>query len=267
MLHLSIPAWGPTTHPSACASSASLFKQTALGFSLTWAPSRASHPASIPALPGRAPGSHPAPLGRQCSSQQPQASLSPCKGHVLWVTVRSCKELIRGEGSCSCVTDGISETAAGHPNQKELEVKCKGSLEPFWMVAGLAAGELGLLGGCQVSSLQGAGGASPALPRAVQSSAALQTLRFQPCCPQCSLCITHWGLWLHRAGLWCLKHGSLATAQGDFEKLDHASFWWERTVCTPWPSAAFSSCGVGRRQDLLSSLKSDFHLPALENYR
>lgn len=171
MLHLSVPAWGPTTHPSACASSASLFKQTALGFSLTWAPSRASHPASIPALPGRAPGSHPAPLGRQCSSQQPQASLSPCKGQVLWVTVRSCKELIQGEGSCSCVTDGISETAAGHPNQKELEVKCKGSLEPFWMVAGLAAGELGLLGGCQVSSLQGAGGASPALPRAVQSSA------------------------------------------------------------------------------------------------
>lgn len=61
-----------------------------------------------------------------------------------------------------------------------------------------------------------------------------------------------------------MEHGSLATAQGDFEKLDHASFWWERT---PLPSAAFSGCGVGRRQDLLSSLKSDFNLPALENYR
>lgn len=119
VLHLSVPAWGPTTHPGACTFSATLFKQTALGFSLTWAPSRASHPASIPTLPGKAPGAQPAPLASLCSSQHPQASLSPCEGQVLQVTLRSCEELIRREGSCSCITDGISEAAAGHPHQKE----------------------------------------------------------------------------------------------------------------------------------------------------
>lgn len=95
------------------------FKQTALGFSVTWAPSHLSHPASIPALPGMVPGSQPAPLASQCSSQHPRASPSPCEGQVLQVTVRRCGELIRREGSCSCITDGISEAAAGHPKQKE----------------------------------------------------------------------------------------------------------------------------------------------------
>lgn len=56
-------------------------------------------------------------LGSQGSSQHPQAPLSPCK--VLQVTMRSCEELIQGERSCSCITDGISEAAAGHPEQEE----------------------------------------------------------------------------------------------------------------------------------------------------
>lgn len=72
---------------------------------------------TLPALPGKAPGAQAAPFARQCSSQHPQASLTPCK--VLQVTVRSCGELIQREGSCSCIPDGISEAAAGHPKQKE----------------------------------------------------------------------------------------------------------------------------------------------------
>lgn len=112
VLHLSVPSWASTTHPGACTFSTTLFKQTALGFSLTWAPSRASHPASIPRIPASTP------------CQAVQLSAAPgtpesLQGQVLQVTVRSCEELIRREGSCSCITDGISGAAAGHPNQKE----------------------------------------------------------------------------------------------------------------------------------------------------
>lgn len=102
-------------------------------------------------------------------------------------------------------------------------------------------------------------------PELCRAQLGLQTLRVQPCC---SLCITHWGLWLHRAGLWHLERGRLATAKGDFGRLDIASFWWERTVSTLLGLQQLSPVvewGEGRhKQDLLSSLKSDFNLPALE---
>lgn len=105
-------------------------------------------------------------------------------------------------------------------------------------------------------------------PEQCRAQLGLQTLRFQPCCSQCSLCIARWGLWLHRAGLWHLECGGLATAKGDLGRLDLADFWWERMVSMLLGLQQHSPAvewGEGRhKQDILSSLKPDFNLPTLE---
>lgn len=107
-------------------------------------------------------------------------------------------------------------------SRRKLQVECEGSLEPFWMAAGEpglpCGGEDGL--GCRCSqaakaaACRGLGGPCCPCPELCRAQLGLQTLRFQPCCSQCSLCITLWGLCLHRAGLWHSELGSLATAKG-----------------------------------------------------
>lgn len=60
----------------------------------------------------------------------------------------------------------------------------------------------------------------------------------------------------------------MATAKGDFGRLNLANFWWQRIVSALLGLQQQSPAverGEGRhKQDLLSSLTSDFNLPALE---
>lgn len=154
-------------------------------------------------------------------------------------------------------------------SRRKLEVECEGSLEPFWRAGAVwGVSRVGAAGVWRLPRQQLAGscrGLACPCPELCRAQLALQTLSFQPCC---SLCSSHWGLWLHRAGLCHLGCGCLAAAKGDFGRLDLARFWWERTVPTRLGLQQHSPAGEwggGRHmQDLLSSLKPDFNLPALE---
>jgi len=84
-----------------------------------------------------------------------------------------------------------------------------------------------VLKGCQVGSLLGAGGPSPAL---AQSSSELgfvsRRTGSSPAAPSTQSGITCWALQLHRAGLLHLERGRFARAKGDAGKLALAAFWW-----------------------------------------
>lgn len=101
----------------------------------------------------------------------------------------------------------------------------------------------------QVSSLQGAGGALPALPRAVLSSAGSADSQVPALLPP--VLPVHHTLGLVVKQSWALLFGAwqVGCSKRRFWEFGSCQLLvGEDSICTPWPSAAFPSYGMGRRQ-------------------